>query len=124
MVLSGQTPELQALEDGPLLFGQDAGDGRQAPVLVRFVKLGGVDAQAFKASTKSHQLLLITNSQVDVGRVVVGRATEGVSVLNGCVSGLNSLLREWEIAARDRVQVGLVGNLQLGHDGAPVGCRI
>ena len=47
--------------------------------------------------------------------MVVGRATELESVLNGGVAGLNSLVREWEIAAGDRVQVRLAEVLGL-HD--------
>jgi hypothetical protein len=47
--------------------------------------------------------------------MVVGRATELIGVFNGGVAGLNSLLREWEIAARDRVQIRLVEVLGL-HD--------
>jgi hypothetical protein len=47
--------------------------------------------------------------------MVVVRATELESVLNGGVAGLNSLVREWEIAAGDRVQVRLAEVLGL-HD--------
>lgn len=103
-------PELEAFEERALLFSQEAGDGRQAPVLVRFVKLSHADAQVVQPSTKGYQLLLIANCQVDVGRVPFGSgATEGVSVLNRSVGGLNSLLREWEIAAGDGVQVSVAG---------------
>lgn len=82
------------------------------------MKLSRADAQAMQTSTKSYQLLLITDCQMDVGRMPFGsRATEGISVLDSCVSGLNTLLREGEIAARDCVQVRVL-NL---HDKAPVG---
>jgi hypothetical protein len=52
---------------------------------------------------------------VDVGGMVVGRATVQVSVLDGCVGSLHGLLREWDVSARDGVEVRLVGDLGL-HD--------
>lgn len=96
----------------PVLFGQAARDGRQTPVLVRFVKLGRADACALETRTDHFQLALVTDGEVDVRGMVVGRATELIGVFDGCVRSLNGLLREWDIAARDRVQVRL-GNLGL-----------
>jgi len=61
--------------------------------------------------------LLVTNGQVDVGGVVVDRTTESVGVFKGGVAGLHSLLREWEIAAGDGVQVGLGFEVLQRHDG-------
>jgi hypothetical protein len=37
--------------------------------------------------------------------VVVGRATVLISMFKRGMTGLNSLLREWEIAARDAVEI-------------------
>jgi hypothetical protein len=45
---------------------------------------------------------------------MVVRATELERVFESGVAGLNSLVREWEIAAGDRVEIGLAGNLH--HD--------
>jgi hypothetical protein len=42
---------------------------------------------------------------VDVGGMVVCRATIQVSVLDGCVCSLHGLLREWDVSARDGVEV-------------------
>jgi hypothetical protein len=50
---------------------------------------------------------------MDQRGVVVGRATELESVLNGGMASLNSLVREWEIAAGDRVQERLGMDLGL-----------
>lgn len=43
--------------------------------------------------------------------MVVSRATVLIGVFNGGMAGLNSLLRAWDVAARDCVQIGFVGNL-------------
>lgn len=56
-----------------------------------------------QASTNGFELKLVASGQVDIAGVVVGGATVEVSVLERGVSGLNSLLREGEIAARDGV---------------------
>jgi hypothetical protein len=61
------------------------------------------------------QLLLIANGEVDVRRVVIGRSAVLVGVLNGCMGSLNSLLREWDIAAGDGVQVVLLSDSRF-HD--------
>ena len=90
-----------------LLFGEQAGDGRQAPVLIGLVKLGGWDAQVIQAGAKILERVLVTASQGNVGGMMVGRATVLIGVLNGGVTGLNSLLRDGDIAARDGVQIGL-----------------
>lgn len=108
-LLRRKTPELKALEERALLFGQDAGNGCQAPVLIRLVKLSRFDAQALQAGTKSCQLELITNCEVDVGRMEVRRTTILVRVLYCSMSCLHGLVREWEIAARDGVQVSVIG---------------
>lgn len=94
-------------------FVQTARDGCQPPVLIRLVEFGRGNACLMQARTKQFQLALVANCQVDVGGMVVGRATIQVRVLNGCVCSLHGLLREWEIAAGDGVQV-VFGNLQ--HD--------
>jgi len=46
---------------------------------------------------------------------MVFRTTMSVSVFHSSVSGLDSLLREWDVAARDGVQIGLGRDLGL-HD--------
>ena len=46
---------------------------------------------------------------------MVGGATVEIRVLDGCVGSLHGLLREWDVAARDGVQVRLGGNLRLDH---------
>lgn len=112
--MGGKTPKGKSLQQVTILLGQAASDRCQTPVLVRFVELGRADACARKTRTKHFQLALVTNGEVDVRGMVVGGATELIGVFDGCVRSLNGLLREWEIAARDRVQVGL-GNLGL-HD--------
>lgn len=98
-----------------LIFSEQAGDGRQAPVLVRLMKFRGWDSGFVQRRTQSFKRMLVAGRKIDVARVVVGRATELIGVFNSGVAGLNSLLREWEIAARDRVQVRLAEVLGL-HD--------
>jgi len=65
--------------------------------------------------------VLVANRQVDVGGMVVGRATVLIGVFNGGVGCLNGLVRDREIAARDGVQVRLGGNLRLAHGSLSVG---
>lgn len=48
--------------------------------------------------------------------MVVGRTTVGVSVFKGSVASLNGLLREWEVAARDGVEVVMITDLGLHDD--------
>jgi hypothetical protein len=50
---------------------------------------------------------------MDVRRMMIGWATIFVCMLNSGMPGLNSLLREWEIAARNGVEISLFGNLRL-----------
>jgi len=95
-------------------FVEATGDCCQAPILVRFVKFGRVDTCALKARTKIRQLTLITNSNVDVRGVLVSGATKEIRVFDCCVCSLHGLLREWDIAARDGVEV-MCGGLGL-HD--------
>jgi hypothetical protein len=113
--LSGKLPELKVLEMVPLIFCEQAGDGREAPVLVRLMKFRGGNSGFVQRRTQSFKRMLVAGRKIDVARMVVGRATELESVFNGGVAGLNSLLREWEIAAGDRVQVRLAEVLGL-HD--------
>jgi hypothetical protein len=48
--------------------------------------------------------------------MLVDRTTVLVGVFNGGVAGLNCLLREGEIAARDGVQIAFVAFGDLRHD--------
>lgn len=113
--MCGQLPELQVLEQMAVLLGHAARDRREAPVHVRLVELGGPDPRGVENVTELLKLLLVADRQVDVRRVVVGRATELVGVFESSVCCLDRLLREWEIAAGDGVEVA-GGDLQLLHD--------
>lgn len=114
MLLSWKLPELKPFEMPSSFLREAASDGGESPILIRFFELGCRDAKKRKASAQNFKLMLVANRQVDVGRVVVGRATELIGVFNGSMCRLNSLLREWDVAARDRVQV-VLGNLGV-HD--------
>jgi len=85
------------------------------------VKLSGAVTGSLEARTKLLEPALVADREVDVGRVVVGRATVLVGVLNGSVGCLHCLLRDGDIAARDGVQVRLGGNLRVGHGSLSVG---
>lgn len=71
------------------------------------MELSRVHACTLKARTQTFQLMLVTNSDVDVRGMVVGGATEEIRVLDGCMSCLHGLLREWDIAARDGIKIVL-----------------
>lgn len=105
-----------------LLLGEEAGDGGEAPILVRLVELGRSDAVGVQARAELRQLVLVTAREVDVRGVVVGGATVEVGVLKAGMGGLNGLLREGEIAAGNDVQIRLGrSDLQLRHGGALMG---
>lgn len=95
-----------------LLFVEQAGDRGKPPVHVGLVKLGSGDALVVETRTQLFKRLLVAGRQGDVGGMVVGRATELIGVLDGGVTGLNSLLRDGDIAARDGVEIGF-GDLGL-----------
>jgi hypothetical protein len=113
--LSWELPELEPLEMPAVLLREAAGDCGQTPIEVRFVELGGTNTVRMQASTQTLKLLLVPDREMNVAWVVVGRATVLIGVFDSRMCSLNSLLREWEIAARDRVQVVLVEVLGL-HD--------
>jgi hypothetical protein len=58
-----------------------------------------------KRITQHFEANFIANRQVDITGMVIGWATKLVGVFDGGVGSLNGLLREWDIAARDGVQV-------------------
>jgi hypothetical protein len=106
---------LEALEVVTLIFGEQAGDCRQAPVFVGLVELCRGNPLIVESSAQRFKPMLVSDRQVDVGGMTVGWATKLVGVFNGGMASLNSLLREGEIAAGDCVEIGL-GDLGL-HDG-------
>lgn len=105
--MSRETPQGQASKQWTLFLGQDAGDCGETPALVRLVELGAADALVTKTGTDRLELSDVASSHMDERGVVIDRTAEGVSVFNGGVASLNSLLREWDIAAGDCVQVRL-----------------
>ncbi len=97
------------------LLREAAGDGGETPILVRFVEVRKRNAECCKTSAQKLKRMLVTNRAMDIRGMVVGRATVQVSVLDRCVCSLHGLLREWDIAARDGIQIRLAGVLGL-HD--------
>lgn len=94
-----------------LLLRKEARQSGEAPILVGLTELGRGNALLVQDATKLLELVLVSNGQVDVGRVMVVRATMLVGVLNGGMCCLNRLLRERNVAAGDSVQVSLGWNL-------------
>lgn len=101
-----------------LIFGENTCDRGQAPILVRLMEFGRRDACIVQLLTERFELLLVLDREVNVRRMVVHRTAIRISVFNCGVAGLNRLLREWEVSARDGVEVRLVRfcNLELRHD--------
>ncbi len=97
-----------------LFFVKQARDCSETPIHVGLMKLGCGNASIVETCAQLFKRMLVAGRQVDVGRVMVGRATELISVFNGGVASLNSLLRDWDIAAGDGVEVGLTD--LGGHD--------
>lgn len=96
-----EAPQREALQQMPLVFSQEAGDGSQTPVLVRLVELGCADVVGMEQALQFLELSFVSGGKVDVRRMVVGRATVEIRVLDGGMASLHGLLREWDIAARD-----------------------
>lgn len=105
----------------PLILADAAGDGSQTPFLVGFFELSGGDSLSIEESAKRFKPRFVSDRQMDVGRVEVGRAAKLVGVLDGSMRCLNGLLREWDVAARDGVEV-VLGEVLGFHDGL-TGCR-
>ena len=63
------------------------------------MELGGLNTGSMEQVLTSLERFFVSNGQVQVGGMVVSRATMGIGVFNGGMAGLNSLLREGEIAA-------------------------
>lgn len=97
-----------------LLFSKKAGDGSQTPILVGFMKFSRLNTLIVKRAAQPLEMILVSNSQVNVRGVVVLRSTEVIGVLNGSMPGLDGLLRLGNVSARDGVQIRF-GNLRL-HD--------
>ena len=101
-------------EKVPLILTDAAGDCGLTPILIRLVKVGCLNADGFKIRPKSFKLSLVADGQMNVRGMVIARATVEISVLNSSVRGLNSLVRDRNVAAADCIKVGL-GNLGV-HD--------
>lgn len=101
---------MEPFSEVTLLFGDEARDGRESPIKVGLVELGGVDLVEVQARLELDQLVLVSNGEVNVRRVVIGRSAVLVGVFNRRVSSLDSLLREWEVAAGDGVEVVLLSD--------------
>jgi hypothetical protein len=106
-----------------LVFGEDACDRGKSPVLIRLMKFGCKDACVVQLLAKRFKLRLVFDREVNVRRMKIFRSAVRISVFNSGVAGLNSLLREWEVSARECVKIMLwcfIGNLELGHDIHPI----
>lgn len=99
----------------PLILADAAGDGSQTPVLVGFFELSGGDSLSIEESAQRFEPMLVSDRQMDVGRVIVGRAAKLVGMFQGSVSSLDGLLRERNVAARDGVEV-VLGEVLGFHD--------
>lgn len=102
-----------------LVFGEDACDRSKSPVLIRLVKFSCMDACIVQPLAERFKLRLVFDREMNVRRVVIHWSAIRIGVFNSGVAGLNSLLREWEVSARDGVHIVLwsfVGNLELSHN--------
>lgn len=115
LFLGRKFPQLKAFEQMPLVFDENARDCGETPVLIWFMKLGRLDACRMKFFTQPFKANLIANRQVDITGMMVGGATKLIGVFKGGVTSLNRLLREWDVAARDCIEIGFA-DLLLRHD--------
>ena len=81
------------------LLREAASNGGETPILVRFVEVRERNAECRETSAQKLKRMLVTNREMDVRGMMVGRATVQVSVLDCCVCSLHGLLREWDVAA-------------------------
>jgi hypothetical protein len=98
-VCSFDTPKWKVREVVALIFGQKTGDCCQAPIHIRLVELGGLDASVLKTGTNRLKLREIASGQENQAWVLVGRTTVVERILEGRVPGLYGLLRDWDISA-------------------------
>lgn len=102
-----------------MFFGEDTCDRSQTPILVWLVKLGRSHASIVQLLPKLLELVLVLDRQVNVAWVTIDRPAKLICVFNSGVTGLNSLLRKWEVFTRNGVEVRLwcfCFNLKLRHD--------
>ena len=90
------------------------------------MEFGCSDATRVRHITKLLKSSLVTNGQVDAGGMIVRRSTKLIGVFDCGVSCLHYLLRDWDVAARDDVQIdfGLRGLLLHCTSPANVFCFI
>ncbi len=82
------------------------------------MELGRGNACVVQILAKRLELRFVLDGEVNVRRMKIFRSAIRVGMFNGCMAGLNCLLREWDVAAADGVEVRLLRleNLKLGHD--------
>lgn len=88
-----------------VFFSQKTRDSGETPVLVRLMELSGRDTSVMKTGTDQLEVRLIAGRQGDVRGVTIGGATIKICMFKSGMAGLNCLLREWEIATRNCVEV-------------------
>lgn len=84
-----------------LLLSKQAGYSREPPVLIGLAELRRDKSSVRETTAKKPQRMLITRSEMDIGGMVVVRATVLVGVFDCSVCCLNGLMRDWDVAARD-----------------------
>lgn len=110
---------MESLSQMTLFFSEDTCDRSETPIHIRFVKFGRRDTSIVQLLPKLLELIGVLDREMNVRRVVIHWSAIRVSVFNSGMAGLNCLLREWDIATGDCVQVSLwcwARNLELSHD--------
>lgn len=79
------------------------------------MELARLDAGGVEDVASSFEISFVSDSQEQESGVVIGRATIFVGVFSRGVTRLHGLLRDGEIAARDAVQVRLLGEVLQLH---------
>lgn len=88
-----------------LFSRKKAGDSSKSPLLIRFMELRCLNTLRIQNSAEFLELLLVSNGQMNIGRVVVVRTTKLVSMFNASMGCLNCLLGDRNVAPRYSIQI-------------------
>ena len=88
-----------------MLFGQQARNSGEAPVLVRLMELGRTKAFGMQNLLQVKQVFFVADGEVNVRGMMVRWTTVRKSVFDCGMAGLNGLLGERNVASGNGVQV-------------------
>jgi len=86
-------------------------DGRKLVAEIVFSKCPPGDAACVKTMANKVEMTFRGDSAQHQMRMFLGRSQERACCFDACVTGLDGLLREGEIASNENVEIGMIGLL-------------